>query len=83
MSGDMGDRRPFHVEQVFPTPYTVCDNKWHRVKAFFENDALNLRVDNLPVKYGYSGNGQLAEASTMSPLYIGGLPGKPTLNKIK
>ncbi|KAJ9574288.1 hypothetical protein L9F63_026066, partial [Diploptera punctata] len=74
MTGDMGDQHPFRVEQVFPSPYTICDNKWHRVKAFFVNDVLHLRVDNLAAVYGHSGNGKLAEASTMSPLYIGGLP---------
>ncbi|XP_069690531.1 laminin subunit alpha-2 isoform X2 [Periplaneta americana] len=74
MTGDMGDQRPFHVEQGFPSQFTVCDNKWHRVKAFFENDVLNLKVDNFTTVYGHSGNGQLTEASTNSPLYIGGLP---------
>jgi hypothetical protein len=46
------------------------------VKAFFENDVLNLRVDNFATVYGHSGNGIFTEASTNSPLYIGGLPGK-------
>jgi laminin alpha 1/2 len=76
MTGDMGNQRPFHVEQSFPSRFTVCDNRWHRVKAFFENDVLNLRVDNFSTVYGHSGNGIFTEASTNSPLYIGGLPGK-------
>ncbi|KDR22194.1 Laminin subunit alpha-1, partial [Zootermopsis nevadensis] len=74
MTGDMGNQRPFHVEQGFPSRFTVCDNRWHHVKAFFENDVLNLRVDNFATAYGHSGNGIFTEASTNSPLYIGGLP---------
>jgi len=76
MAGDMGNQRPFRVEQGFSSRFTVCDNRWHRVKAFFENDVLNLRVDNFPTVYGHSGNGIFTEASTNSPLFIGGLPGK-------
>lgn len=74
MAGDMGNQLPFHVEQGFSSRFTVCDNRWHRVKAFFENDLLNLRVDNFPTVYGHSGNGIFTEASTNSPLFIGGLP---------
>ncbi|XP_049762590.1 laminin subunit alpha-1 [Schistocerca cancellata] len=74
MKVDMGDRKPFRVEQEFPSQYTICDNKWHRITAFFTKDELALKVDQLPNKYGLSGNGSFIKASVGIPLYIGGLP---------
>nr|CAD7572271.1 unnamed protein product [Timema californicum] len=74
MTGDIGDRRPLRVEQGFPSPYTLCNNKWHSIKAIFDKDELTLKVDHLNTTYGHSGNGHFDEASTNSPLYIGGLP---------
>lgn len=76
MAGDMGDRRPFRVEQGFASEYAVCDNKWHRIQAHYVNDELTLKVDQLDQKYWMSDNGHLTEAHTNSPLFIGGLPGK-------
>ncbi|XP_066906769.1 laminin subunit alpha-1 [Halyomorpha halys] len=74
MKGDMGDRRPFRMEQGLATEYAICDNRWHRIHATFIKDELTLRVDNLDQSYWLSDNGHLTEASTNSPLYIGGIP---------
>ncbi|XP_071452213.1 laminin subunit alpha-2-like [Hetaerina americana] len=76
MSGDMGDGHPFRVEQGLPasSPMQLCDGQWHKVKARYVNNELTLRVDHQDVQYGLSGNGNLTETNTDSPLYIGGLP---------
>ncbi|XP_063216579.1 laminin subunit alpha-1 [Bacillus rossius redtenbacheri] len=71
---DIGDRRPLRVVQGFPSPFALCDNRWHSIKAYFVNDELTLKVDSQNSTYGHSGNGLLSEAETNSPLYIGGLP---------
>lgn len=75
MNGDMGDRRPFQVIQGFATDYSACDNRWHRIQVTYIKDELTLKVDNLEQSYWLSDNGHLTQASTNSPLYIGGLPG--------
>ncbi|KAL1124511.1 hypothetical protein AAG570_001137 [Ranatra chinensis] len=75
LSGDMGDRRPFQVRQPFPTKAAACDNKWHRVQAAFFDDRLTLRVDGgTGHSYWLADNGHLTQATTNSPLYIGGIP---------
>uniref|UniRef100_T1HX12 Laminin subunit alpha-2 n=1 Tax=Rhodnius prolixus TaxID=13249 RepID=T1HX12_RHOPR len=74
MNGDMGDRRPFQVIQGFATDYSACDNRWHRIQVTYIKDELTLKVDNLEQSYWLSDNGHLTQASTNSPLYIGGLP---------
>lgn len=79
MKGDMGDRRPFRMEQGLATEYAICDNRWHRIHATYINDELTLRVDNLDQSYWLSDNGHLTEATTNSPLYIGGIPGEHLL----
>ncbi|RZF45582.1 hypothetical protein LSTR_LSTR014741, partial [Laodelphax striatellus] len=46
MQGDMGDRRPFVVEQALHSQFGLCDNRWHRIEASLtDNDQLTLRVD--------------------------------------
>ncbi|XP_050425592.1 laminin subunit alpha-1 isoform X2 [Adelges cooleyi] len=74
LSGDMGDRRPFRVEQSFHSEFTICDNKWHQIQAFYVEDKLTLKVDQFEQKYWLLDNGHITEAHTNSPLYIGGLP---------
>ncbi|XP_065339678.1 laminin subunit alpha lam-3 [Cloeon dipterum] len=74
LSGDVGNRKPFRVQQTFSSKYTTCDNKWHHVQAFYINDSLLLRVDQQTANYGHSVNGGLKVAHTNSSLYIGGLP---------
>lgn len=75
ISGDMGDRRPFRVEQSFQSEYAICDNKWHQIQAFYVEDKLTLKVDQFEQKYWLLDNGHITGARTHSPLYIGGLPG--------
>lgn len=75
ISGDMGDRRPFRVEQTFQSEFAICDNKWHRIQAFYVEDKLTLKVDQFEQKYWLLDNGHITGARTHSPLYIGGLPG--------
>lgn len=76
ISGDMGDRRPFRVEQSFQSEFAICDNKWHQIQAFYVEDKLTLKVDQFEQKYWLLDNGHITGARTHSPLYIGGLPGK-------
>lgn len=71
---DMGDNRTVSVGQSFPSPYQVCDNRWHSVKANYVENALTLKVDNLDEQYGFSDNGHIKETKTRNPLFIGGLP---------
>ncbi|VVC37186.1 Hypothetical protein CINCED_3A012310 [Cinara cedri] len=74
ISGDMGDRRPFRVEQSFQSEFAICDNKWHQIQAFYVEDKLTLKVDQFEQKYWLLDNGHITGARTHSPLYIGGLP---------
>ncbi|XP_054282487.1 laminin subunit alpha-1 [Macrosteles quadrilineatus] len=74
LAGDMGDRRPWKVEQGFATEYAVCDNRWHHVSARYAEGRVTLRVDGVEQSYWLADHGHLTEADTSSPLYIGGLP---------
>jgi len=83
LSGDVGNRKPFRVQQTFASKYTTCDNKWHHLQAFYINDSLLLRVDQQTANYGHATNGGLKVAQTNSSLYIGGLPGTLFVAKLK
>jgi laminin, alpha 1/2 len=83
LSGDVGNRKPFRVQQTFASKYTTCDNKWHHLQAFYINDSLLLRVDQQTANYGHATNGGLKVAQTNSSLYIGGLPGTFFFAKLK
>ncbi|XP_015607311.1 laminin subunit alpha-1 [Cephus cinctus] len=77
MSGDLGDNNPLYVEQHFPNPYVVCDNRWHRIQAVYNDEELALKVDELDQKYGLPANVNyhfIGSTASTSPLYIGGLP---------
>ncbi|XP_014616079.1 PREDICTED: laminin subunit alpha-1-like [Polistes canadensis] len=76
MSGDLGDSNPLYVEQRFPSPYAICDNRWHRIQAVYNDEELALKVDDLDQKYGLptNVNYHFMESTTLGPLYIGGLP---------
>ena len=86
----MGDNRTFSVGQSFPSPFQLCDNRWHSVKASYVENALTLKVDSLDEQYGfYSADARSSHKPTVSgqqqqhskartPLYIGGLPGNIT-----
>lgn len=78
MSGDLGDNNPLYVEQRFTSPYTICDNRWHRIQAVFNDEELALKVDEMDQKYGLPANVNyhIMDSSVSVPLYIGGLPGK-------
>ncbi|XP_050482872.1 laminin subunit alpha-1 isoform X2 [Bombus huntii] len=76
MSGDLGDNNPLYVEQRFNSPYTICDNRWHRIQAVYNDEELALKVDELDQKYGLPANVNyhIMDATVSRPLYIGGLP---------
>ncbi|XP_046413773.1 laminin subunit alpha-1-like [Neodiprion fabricii] len=77
MSGKLGDNNALYVEQQFPSSYTICDNRWHRIQALYNDEQLALKVDELDQNYGLPQNGNYhfaRETVVSSPLYIGGLP---------
>lgn len=81
IAGDMGDRRPFRVEQSFQSEFAICDNKWHQIQAFYNEDKLTLKVDQFEQKYWLLDNGHITGAPTHSPFYIGGLPGSGAITR--
>nr|XP_012147088.1 PREDICTED: laminin subunit alpha-2 isoform X4 [Megachile rotundata]XP_012147089.1 PREDICTED: laminin subunit alpha-2 isoform X4 [Megachile rotundata] len=76
MSGDLGDNNPLYVEQRFTSPYTICDNRWHRIQAVYNDEELALKVDEMDQKYGLptNVNYHIMDSKVSGPLYIGGLP---------
>ncbi|EFN76045.1 Laminin subunit alpha-1 [Harpegnathos saltator] len=76
MSGDLGDNNPLYVEQRFASPYAICDNRWHRIQAVYNDEELALKVDELDQKYGLptKANYHFADSTAYGPLYIGGIP---------
>ncbi|XP_037094829.1 laminin subunit alpha-1-like [Pollicipes pollicipes] len=69
-----GGSEPIRARQKFPTKFTVCDNRWHSVKANYVRYQATLKVDRYPERYGFSANGPSQTPSGGFPLYIGGLP---------
>ena len=76
MLGDIGDRRQFRIEHSFPTEFTVCDNKWHRIHTIYENNEIIMRVDQTDNKKELLRNNFFLNSVVNAPMYIGGLPGK-------
>ncbi|XP_043794597.1 laminin subunit alpha-2 isoform X1 [Apis laboriosa] len=76
MSGDLGDNNPLYAEQRFTSPYTICDNRWHRIQAVYNDEELALKVDEMDQKYGLppNVNYHMMDSTISGPLYIGGLP---------
>ncbi|XP_077268130.1 wing blister isoform X1 [Temnothorax americanus] len=76
MSGDLGDNNPLYVEQGFASHYAICDNRWHRIQAVYNDEELALKVDELDQKYGLPTNVNYHFNSSIfsGPLYIGGIP---------
>nr|XP_012216711.1 PREDICTED: laminin subunit alpha-1-like [Linepithema humile] len=76
MSGDLGDNNPLYVEQRFASPYAICDNRWHRIQAVYNDEELALKVDELDQKYGLptNVNYHIMGSTASGPLYIGGIP---------
>ncbi|XP_077990917.1 laminin subunit alpha-2-like [Glandiceps talaboti] len=61
-------------EAVFTSEseYTLCDNRWHTVKAYKIKNALELIVDD---EYTGGGTQEISSsADTNNPLYLGGYP---------
>lgn len=77
MSSDLGYNQALSVEQEFMSPYTVCDNRWHRIQAVYNDEELALKVDEMDQKYGLPTNveGHFLGSSITNSLYIGGIPG--------
>lgn len=73
LNGDMGDRRPFKIEQEFSSVYYLCDNEWHRVKIVFFEEEITIYVDDWRKMYWLSDNGHITEAHINAPLFIGGI----------
>ncbi|KAL6255156.1 hypothetical protein P5V15_013489 [Pogonomyrmex californicus] len=76
MSGDLGDNNPLYVEQEFSSQYAICDNRWHRIQAVYNDEQLALKVDELDQRYGLPTNVNYHFNSSIfsGPLYIGGIP---------
>ncbi|XP_014204068.2 laminin subunit alpha-1 [Copidosoma floridanum] len=76
MSSDFGYNQVLHVEQEFKNPYTVCDNRWHRIQAIYNDEELTLKVDELEQKYGLPTevSGHFIGSVITNALYIGGIP---------
>lgn len=72
---DMGHNASFSVRQGMTSPYQLCDNRWHSVKANYVENALTLKVDAMDEQYAFSSSGHVIETSAPHPLFIGGLPG--------
>lgn len=84
MSGDLGDNNPLYVEQGFPSLYAICDNRWHRIQAVYNDEELALKVDELDQKYGLptNVNYHIMGSTASGSLYIGGIPGKKFINNL-
>ncbi|XP_011501171.1 PREDICTED: laminin subunit alpha-1 [Ceratosolen solmsi marchali] len=76
MSSDFGYNQALYVEQEFSNPYTICDNKWHRIQAIYNNEELALKVDEMDQKYGLPANinKHFIGSIITNALYIGGIP---------
>lgn len=77
LSSDFGYSQILRVEQDFTNPYTICDNRWHKVQAVINNEELMLRVDELDQKYVSpdKADEHFFASSIVGSLYIGGVPG--------
>jgi laminin alpha 1/2 len=77
MSSDYGYNQVLYVEQEFSNPYAICDNKWHRIQAIYNDEELALKVDEMDQKYGLPTNinGHFIGFMITNALYIGGIPG--------
>ena len=77
MNSDFGNNLKLHVEQEFSNPYTICDNRWHRIQAIYNDEELALKVDEMDQKYGLPANinVRFIGSAITDSLYIGGIPG--------
>lgn len=63
------------VKTNFSTEFALCDNKWHKVSAFYTEDEITVNVDGV-VHSSLALNTTFIGNKFEGPLYIGGLPGK-------
>ncbi|RXG70032.1 Laminin subunit alpha-2 [Armadillidium vulgare] len=76
LSVNIGHSHPFSARVSHPNIFTLCDNRWHIIKAHYIKDSLTLKVDSYPEVYGFNGSNNLPKTLAEAPLYIGGIPGK-------
>lgn len=74
MAGDIGDRRGFEVTLALPFQWTLCDNRWHRIRTSYKHGEIELQVDDLKQVHQLADDGHYVETRTNSPMFIGGLP---------
>lgn len=75
LSGAIDSEEKFRLVHAFPSKYSVCDNKWHRIDIIYEGELLIMRVDHSDVKHALRRRDSLTSTVT-AQMYIGGLPGK-------
>ncbi|KAL7642435.1 UNVERIFIED_CONTAM: hypothetical protein RMT77_006996 [Armadillidium vulgare] len=74
LSVNIGHSHPFSARVSHPNIFTLCDNRWHIIKAHYIKDSLTLKVDSYPEVYGFNGSNNLPKTLAEAPLYIGGIP---------
>ena len=76
-SVDIGDG-PIRAVKKFISKYEMCDGVWHLIKVQYTKSSISLKVDRHEVVYGLNEkekDQKKVEPYTLTPLYIGGLPG--------
>lgn len=74
MSCDFNNGEVLRAKVKLTTKYSICDNKWHNISAFYDTHQIALRIDDKESVVASSKN--IGKLLTKSPLYIGGIPGK-------
>lgn len=74
LSVNMGVGHSFSARVSLKNKFSLCDNKWHTVKANYVKDSLTLRVDKHREAYGFNGSSNEKGTPTDAPLFVGGLP---------
>jgi laminin alpha 1/2 len=75
MSCDFNNGAILRAEAKLSSKYSICDNKWHNVSAFYDTHQIAIRIDNKESVVA-SSSGNAGKLQTKSPLYIGGIPGE-------
>ena len=74
LAGDIGDRRGIEVILALTSQWTLCDNRWHRIRTSYKHGELELQVDDLKQVHQLADDGHYVETRINSPMFIGGLP---------
>lgn len=74
MSCDFNNGEILRAKVKLTSKYSICDNKWHNISAFYDTHQIALRIDDKESVVASSKN--IGKLLTSSPLYIGGIPGK-------